>query len=63
MSYSSSNMIDLNGPLTQIFVGFLLAIIGCMIIISEASLAQFSYVLFLVAGILVALAFISLAKN
>jgi len=56
-------MIDLNGPLTQIFVGFLLAIIGCMIIISASDLAQYAYVMFLIAGILVALAFISLARN
>jgi len=63
MGYGSSNMINLDGPLTQLFVGFLLAIIGCMIIISAPGLSQFSYLLFLVAGILVALAAISLAAD
>jgi fucose permease len=61
MGYGSSNMINLDGPLTQLFVGFLLAIIGCVIIISAPDFSQFSYLLFLIAGILVALAAISLA--
>jgi hypothetical protein len=56
-------MINLDGPLIQLFAGFLLAIIGCVIIISAPGFSQFSYLLFLVAGILVALAAISLASE
>jgi fucose permease len=63
MGYVSSNMINLNGPLIQVFVGFLLAIIGCVILISAPDLAQCSYALFLVAGILLALAVVSLASG
>jgi hypothetical protein len=63
MGYVSSNMINLNGPLIQIFVGFLLAIIGCVILISAPDLAQISYLLFLIAGILLALATVSLASG
>ncbi|MGD0079350.1 MAG: hypothetical protein ABSB80_01725 [Methanoregula sp.] len=63
MGYGSSNMINLDGPLIQLFAGFLLAIIGCVIIISAPGFSQFSYLLFLVAGILVALAAISLASE
>ncbi len=63
MGYGSSNMINLDGPLIQLFVGFLLAIIGCVIIISAPGFSQISYLLFLVAGILVALAAISLASE
>ena len=60
--YSSMNMIDLDGPLIQLFVGFLLAITGCVIIISP-DFSQFSYLMFLVAGVLVAVAVISLASD
>ena len=63
MSYGSSNMIDLNGPLTQIFIGFLLAIIGCVIIISAPDLTNLSYLLFLAAGVLVAISFMALAYD
>lgn len=61
--YSSMNMIDLDGPLIQLFVGFLLAITGCVIIISAPDFSQFSYLMFLVAGVLVAVAVISLASD
>jgi hypothetical protein len=54
-------MIDLDGPLIQIFLGFLLAIIGCILMISFPGYAQVSYLLFLVAGVLVALSMIFLA--
>ena len=63
MGYYSSNMINLDGPLIQLFVGFLLAIMGCVIIISAPDFSQFSYLLFLIAGVLVALAMISLASD
>jgi len=64
MTYaSSSNMINLDGPLLQIFVGFLLAIIGCVLLISAPEYSQVSYLLFLVAGVLVALAIIFLAGD
>jgi hypothetical protein len=63
MGYVSSNMINLNGPLVQLFIAFLLAIIGCVILISAPDLAQYSYALFLVAGILFALASVSLASG
>jgi len=64
MTYaSSSNMINLDGPLLQIFVGFLLAIIGCVILISAPEYSQVSYLLFLIAGVLVALAIIFLAGD
>ena len=61
--YGSSNMINLDGPLVQLFTGFLLAIIGCVVIISAPDFSQLSYALFLVAGIFVALAVISLAND
>ena len=63
MTYTSSNMIDMNGALTKIFSGFLLAIIGCVIIISDPDLSQLAYLLLLVAGILVAVSFIALAQD
>ena len=63
MGYYSSNMINLDGPLIQLFVGFLLGIIGCVIIISAPGFSQFSYLLFLIAGVLVALAMITLASD
>jgi len=63
MSYVSSNMIDLNGPLIQIFLGFLSAIIGCVLMLSAPDLSQFSYALFIFAGILVALAAVSLSRG
>jgi hypothetical membrane protein len=56
-------MINLNGPLIQIFVGFLLAIIGCALIISAPDLEQISYALFLLAGILLALAVVALISD
>ena len=56
-------MIDLDGPLVQIFLGFLLAIIGCVLLISAPEYADVSYLLFLVAGVLVALAMIFLAGS
>ena len=50
MTYtSSSNMINLDGPLIQIFLGFLLSIIGCVILISVPEYSQVSYLLFLIA--------------
>ena len=58
---SSSNMINLDGPLIQIFLGFLLAIIGCVLMISAPEHSQVSYLLFLAAAVLVALAMIFLA--
>ncbi|MCK9579226.1 MAG: hypothetical protein M0Q92_02105 [Methanoregula sp.] len=63
MGYATSNMINLNGPLIQIFIGFLLAIIGCVIMLSATDLSPVSYALFIVAGILVALAAITLASG
>ena len=63
MAYVSSNMIDLSGPLIQIFLGFLLAIIGCVIMISAPDLSQVSYALFIFAGVLVALAAVSLSSG
>jgi fucose permease len=63
MGYASSNMINLGGPLIQIFIGFLLAIVGCVVMISAPDLSQFSYLLFLLAGILVALSAMSLVNN
>jgi len=56
-------MIDLNGPLIQIFLGFLSAIIGCVLMLSAPDLSQFSYALFIFAGILVALAAVSLSRG
>ena len=56
MGYVSSNMLDLEGPLIQIFVGFLLAIIGCVLMLTAPDFSQASYALFLIAGILLALA-------
>ncbi len=63
MGFVSSNMINLYGPLSWIFVGFLLAIIGCVILIQAPDLSQYSYSLFLVTGILVALATVTLASE
>jgi len=61
--YGSSNMINLDGPLIQLFTGFLMAIIGCVLIISAPDFSQLSYALFLISGIFVALAVISLAND
>jgi hypothetical protein len=55
-------MIDLDGPLIQIFLGFLFAIIGCVLLISAPEYADLAYLLFLVAGVLVALSMIFLAS-
>lgn len=63
MGYATSNMINLDGPLIQIFVGFLLAIIGCVTLISAPDFSQLAYALFLIAGILVSLAVISLTSG
>ena len=63
MVYGSVNMINMDGPLIQLFLGFLMAIAGCMIIISAPDFSEFSYLLFLVAGVLVALAVITLAND
>jgi len=63
MGYVSSNMINLDGPLIQIFVGFLLAIIGCVLLLTAPDLAQISYALFLIAFILVALAVVTFARE
>ena len=63
MGYASSNMINLDGPLLQIFVGFLLAIIGCMILISAPDFSQLAYALFLIAGILVSVSVITLTRG
>lgn len=63
MGYVSSNMINLNGPLIQIFVGFLLAIIGCVVLLGAPELSSFSYAHFIIAGILVALAAVSLISD
>jgi fucose permease len=62
MGYVTSNMINLDGPLIQIFIGFLLAIIGCVLMISAPGLSNISYTLFLLAGILLALAVVSLSS-
>jgi hypothetical protein len=56
-------MINLNGPLTQLFVGFLLAIIGCVLMLVAPDLTQVSYAFFLIAFILVALAFVTLTHE
>jgi hypothetical protein len=56
-------MIDLDGPLTKIFTGFLFAIIGCVLIISAPGFSQIAYLLFLVAGVLVAVSCIALAAD
>ncbi len=50
-------MLNLDGPLIQIFLGFLLAIIGCVVMISAPEYAEVSYLLFLIAGVLVALSY------
>ncbi len=63
IGYVSSNMINLDGPLIQIFVGFLLAIIGCVLLLTAPDLAQISYALFLIAFILVALAVVTFARE
>jgi len=63
MGFVTSNMINLNGPLTGIFMGLLLSIIGCVLIIQAPDLTQFAYALFLVSGILVALAVVTLASE
>jgi fucose permease len=63
MGFVSSNMINLYGPLSWIFIGFLLAITGCVLLIQSPDLTQFAYFLFLVAGTLVALAVVTLAST
>jgi cell division protein FtsW (lipid II flippase) len=63
MGYISSNMISLNGPLTQLFIGFLMAIIGCVLMLSDPDLGQVSYALFLISFILLALAVVTLARE
>ncbi len=63
MGYVTSNMINLDGPLIQIFIGFLLAIIGCVLMISVPGLSNISFTLFLLAGILLALAVVSLSSG
>ena len=63
MGFISSNMINLHGPLSWIFTGFLLAITGCVLMIQSPGLSQCSYFLFIIAGILVALAIITLASG
>jgi len=63
MGYVTSNMIDLDGPLIQIFIGFLLAIIGCVLMISAPGFSDISYALFLLAGILLALSVVSLSSG
>jgi hypothetical protein len=63
MGFVSSNMINLNGPLTQIFTGFLMAITGCVLMIQSPELDQAAFLLFLIAGVLVALAVITLVKD
>ena len=63
MGYVSSNMINLDGPLIQIFIGFLLAIIGCVLMLGTPDFTQLSYALFIFAGILLALAVVSLANS
>jgi fucose permease len=56
-------MINLYGPLSWIFIGFLLAITGCVLLIQSPDLTQFAYFLFLVATTLVALAVVTLAST
>lgn len=56
-------MMNLNGPLIRIFIGFLLAIIGCVLILESPDLAQVSYALFLIALILVTLAVVTLCQE
>jgi fucose permease len=63
MGFVSSNMINLYGPLSWIFIGFLLAITGCVLLIQSPDLTQVAYFLFLVAGTLVALAVVTLAST
>jgi len=63
MGFVTSNMIDLNSPLTQIFTGLLLAITGCVILIQSPDLDRIAFVLYLVAGILVALAIMTLFRD
>ena len=63
MGYVTSNMINLDGPLIQIFIGFLLAIIGCVLMISAPGFSDISYALFLLAGILLALSVVSLSSG
>jgi len=63
MGYVTSNMINLNGPLIQLFVGFLLAIIGCVLILAAPGFTQISYALFLIAAILVALAIVTFFRD
>lgn len=63
MGYVTSNMINLNGPLIQLFVGFLLAIIGCLLMLTSPGFMQISYALFLIAAILVALAIIAFFRE
>ena len=63
MGYASANMIDLDAPLIQLFTGFLLAIIGCVLMISVPDFSNISYALFLIAGLLLALAIVSLSRG
>jgi fucose permease len=56
-------MINLQGPLTGIFIGFLLAIIGCVMMIQSPEFSQIAYFLFLGAGVLVTLAVVTLASE
>jgi hypothetical protein len=63
MGYVTSNMINLNGPLTQIFIGLLMAITGCVLMITSPSLDHAAFLLFVVAGVLMALAILTLAKD
>ena len=57
------NMLNLEGPLIHIFVGFLLAIIGCVLLLSAPDFTQAAYALFLIAGILLALSAIEIAND
>jgi len=56
-------MINLDGPLIQIFTGFLFAIIGCVLMLDAPEFTQISYALFILAGILLALATVSLLND
>jgi len=63
MGYASSNMINLNGPLVQIFVGFLLSIIGCVVLISAPDLDRVAFALFLISGLLLAISVVTLMQD
>lgn len=63
MGYVSSNMLNLEGPIIEIFVGFLLAITGCVLMLTAPDLSQASYALFLIAGILLALAITAIMND